>query len=59
MTSQGVKFNAQNTKLRISLVTRNFNVKVSTGEGKTFIGLVDTYTENKPVHSPYYRCRCL
>ena len=31
--------------------TRNFNVKVSAGEGKAFIGLVDMYTENKPVHS--------
>ena len=30
---------------------RNFNLKVSAGEGKAFIGVVDTYTENKPVHS--------
>ena len=26
-------------------------MKVSAGEGKAFIGAVDTYTENKPVHS--------
>ena len=30
--------------------TRNFNAKVSAGEGKAFIGVVDTYTENKPVN---------
>ena len=32
-------------------LTRNFNAKVSAGEGKAFIGVVDTYTENKSVHS--------
>ena len=26
-------------------------MKVSAGERKAFIGVVDTYTENKPVHS--------
>ena len=32
-------------------LTTSFNVKVSAGEGKAFIGIVDTYIENKPVHS--------
>lgn len=31
--------------------TRNFNVKVGVGEGKTFIGVMDMYTENKSVYS--------
>ena len=26
-------------------------MKVSAGDGKAFIGVVDTYTENKPVHN--------
>ena len=37
-------------------ITRNFNVKVSAGEGKSFIRLVDTYTENTEAGTfSYYR----
>ena len=31
--------------------TTNFNVKVSAGEGKAVIGVLDTYAENWPLYS--------
>ena len=32
-------------------ITRNFNVRVSAREGIAFVGVVDSYTENKSVYS--------